>query len=257
MLNYMKSEWYRVFHEKSIYTFNGTCAAMILLLNIGNGIMRQVEENFPYGTTHFSFSILLGSENMLLFLAMLLGYIVFGEEYKHKTLKNSISFGLSRQKIFLGKVLVGVGVSFLSMAFLVLIYGGSGYLLLEVSEDLGIRELLIGLGAALPSALAGLILGISLSFLIENSTVMSIVACVILAGVPIACKFLGLQFEFFARIGNWMPFNFLSQGQVALSKYIPIWSTGEGLTKCILAGVIGIIVFYGIGNFLFRKREIH
>ena len=43
---------------------------------------------------------------------------------------------------------------------------------------------------------------------------------------------------------------------VNMSGYRCLWDTPEGAAKCLIAGAIGILIFYAAGILAFRKREI-
>ena len=64
MTNCIKSEFYRIFHKKSVWRMTGACLAAVLLVNAALWGMNLLEGkmggDFPWATTRFAFSLLEG-----------------------------------------------------------------------------------------------------------------------------------------------------------------------------------------------------
>lgn len=75
--------------------------------------------------------------------------------------------------------------------------------------------------------------------------------------IPSICYSTGFQFETMAKIAAWMPRNYLLTGVTAgMNGYECLWSEPEGALKCVIAGVIGIVVFLILGALINRRKEI-
>lgn len=61
MMNYIKSELYRVFHGREIYGFTGILAALAVLFNVVSHIFQMIDVQFLYGNTSFSYSNIVAS----------------------------------------------------------------------------------------------------------------------------------------------------------------------------------------------------
>ena len=154
MTNCIKSEFYRVFHTKSVYMLTGACLLVTLLFNVVLWVMATFTPDFPWATTKFALSMLEADMHIPLFLSAVMGSVVTSDELKHRTVSNSVAFGLSREQIYLSKIIVGIAAS--AVCLLVTESGliGSGYLLLENSGPAYTLSLLKGTAACIPAWIA-------------------------------------------------------------------------------------------------------
>ncbi len=255
MLNYIKSECYRIFHTKEIYLMTGILSALTVAMNLVLYVFTT--NNFPYANVMFSMNLLTGYLNILLAMGCMVAGFTFGDEHKNGTLKNVVAYGISRNTFFTGKCIVCSIMALLSMAVVMFFYIGSAFLLLENSGMTPLWEMLKGVGAALPSAFASLILTVLLYSLIKKEGLIIIIWAIIIWMVPNISFYLGLKIDLLNKMAEWMPYNFLRfEVSVNMSGYNCLWNTPEGLAKCLIAGTAGIIIFYVAGIFLFRKKDI-
>ena len=61
MMNYIKSEFYRIFHGREIYRFIITLALLAFSFNAVLAWFRRMDD-FPYGITSHSYSNLVASK---------------------------------------------------------------------------------------------------------------------------------------------------------------------------------------------------
>ena len=131
MLNYMKSEWYRIVHGKELYLITGILSAVVLAANVILYAMTFVEDAFPYASVRFSLSNLLYMMTMLFALGGVLVAVLYADDRKNGTMKNAIVHGCSRTSLFIGKSLISVAAGLICMAAVLVVYIGSAALLLE------------------------------------------------------------------------------------------------------------------------------
>ena len=77
--------------------------------------------------------------------------------------------------------------------------------------------------------------------------------------IPMTVRMLGYKIPICARIAEWMPWNFMStQVKVMFSdpQMEALWMHPQGFLKCIIVGVIGIVLFGAAGIIGFRKKDI-
>lgn len=112
MLNYIQAEVYKAFHRKYAYIALGVLLLLEGLLAAGNAF-----HNSHGMTTYFGECIVIITEFGVIgfCVCLLTGDIVFAGQYKNSTLKNEVSFGLSRTRIYLGKL---IAQTLLSLAYL-------------------------------------------------------------------------------------------------------------------------------------------
>lgn len=257
MLNYMKSEYYRISRGKGLYMTIAILTGAVILMNIVLALGQRYIPDFRYGTVRFS----LNTYTSMIYCIVVMGAVVSGclfiDDRRNGVLKNIVSYGISREKILIGKCIVAFGFAFFIMCAVLAIYVGSSYLLLENREWLPLRELLMGTAASLPSAAASLIFMMTLGLLYQKEMTAVLWWAVIYYLVPMVCFLIGLKFDLFARIASWMPYNFLRiEAIVTYHEYHCLWDTSSGLARCILSGVIGIVLFSIFGIWRFGKQEL-
>lgn len=258
MLNYIKSELYRVAHGREIYLITGILSGLTLLMNLILFIFDRATPDFPYATVQFSMNTLISSLPAMFLVALVMVNFLFGEEYRNGTLKNLISFGISRNVFFLGKCIICLIYSAASLAVILPVYIGSAYLLLHEPGSLAVTVMLKGVAANIPATVASLILAVTLLCFLKKEINVVIWWMAIMWGIPTDGFFIGLKVDIVERISEWMPWNYL-QHEVAANMsgiYRCLWDTPEGLAKCIIAGMAGILIFTAVGIAGFRKKEI-
>ncbi len=258
MRNYIKSEWYRVTHTSTIYVFTGVLAGLALLVNLVLWFLDKVDPTFPYGTTAFSLSNLVCMMTILFYVGMILVYLIFADDKKNGSLKNSIAFGIPRTEIFLGKCVVSTLISLISLAVILVVFLGSAVLLLEPGvEPHAVKITLQGVACVIPMAVASEVLGIAFCNFCQKEVVAGIDWYVVMVAIPQICFIIGLKFEPWAKIAAWMPNNYLSKEiMVNMSGWNCLWQTPEGVAKCLISGFIGLIVFLVFGLIVSKKQEV-
>ncbi len=116
MLNYIGAELYKVFHRKYVWI----TLAVVLVLE-GLLAFGYIYENILDRDVFFvsGASALVAMLPIGFFATMLTGDMVFAAQHKSNTLKNEVSFGLSRARVYLGKL---IAMTVLSLAFLVIMF---------------------------------------------------------------------------------------------------------------------------------------
>lgn len=205
-----------------------------------------------------SFNTFAGALALLLsvglYLIIVVCDMVFSEQYKHNTLKNEVSYGLPRERIYLGKLIAAIVTAVALCAIILAFFLGLARLLFPVEE--GIGETMLTLGQALvmafPLWLGGLGFFLMLSFVMKGSTAAAILYAVILS---MGGGFLDLFILFlpklelvFTVIQNCLlitPFNQISSRP--MGELIP-YAWVLGMAWFVLSTVIGLACF--------QKREI-
>lgn len=121
MLNYLCAEFYKLFHRK--YTWIVLAVGLALETLLASGFLlingRGGFEDFTTGVSTLLMLLPLG-----FYATLLTGDMVFAGQYKNFTLKNEVSFGLSRAQIYLGKLITQIVLSVLFCAVLIGFYLG-------------------------------------------------------------------------------------------------------------------------------------
>lgn len=123
MLSYIKAELYRTFNRKYFYFFTGILAALALSLNI---LLKLV--GTKDNVTLINAIAVPVTDYLLLLPVLLLVMIVdmiYTEEYKNGTLKNTVSFGISRSKLVFGKFIAIIILAFIAYFVALFVFFGS------------------------------------------------------------------------------------------------------------------------------------
>ena len=255
MLNYIKSEFYRITHSAMLYAVGFAFAAAPTLMNIMLYCFTLSKPDYPFSTTSFSFSNVVANPMIFCVAALFLVYALYEGNKKNGNLKNAIASGLSRGKIFIGQVIVSLVVSIIFLAITAMVYIFSARLLLRIEGPVTAFDLIMEILAVAPITVAALILSVVVVMRFDKSIMGIIWWLCILFFVPQLLLYIGIEIEPVREIAMWLPRNFFSGMQVNQTVCAPIWDAADGLAKCLISGFIGIIVFGIYGIVSLRKKE--
>lgn len=255
MWNFVRSEWYRIFRSKEIYVVTGTIAGLFLLIDIVIFSFSLSDESFAYGTVKYAMSLILGNPALLSGGGAILATYLCEEENKQKTLKNTVAYGISRERIFAGKCLALLSACILSMTVILLVHTGAAVLLLEGPSGEYVIRMLFSVAAALPFTIGSTILVIAAYTIYEKEMTAVIVWVLVIMGIPKLFMALGVKFEVLARIAGWMAFNNFQNQSAALNLDKLYWETGEGLFRFLVSGFAAILIFFLYGIWKIKRKE--
>lgn len=257
MINYIRSEFYRILHTKEIYLFNLLLTAGVLALNGGIHAAAATLPNIRYANVKFVLSFLTGSMDFLFIAGAVLAVLLFSGDRKNGVMKNAVAYGMSRTSLFFGKCIVSFVMALASMVLLTAVYIVSAILLLEGPAQPYVELMLEGIAANLPFAAAALILAVAFIQFFEKELIVGLAWMAVIYLIPSICYSTGFQFKTMAEIAVWMPRNYLmTEVTAGMNGYACLWSEPEGAAKCVIAGVIGIVVFLSLGILINRRKEI-
>jgi ABC-2 type transport system permease protein len=255
MLNYVKSELYRVRHSRIVYLATAVLTLLPLSLNLLLGVLNQNDSTFRYGTTSFSYSNIIANPMMYCYVILVIVNLLYDSGRKNGNLKNTIAGGISRAEIFIGKCIVSLVTALAMLAVVIPVYIGSAVLLLRHEGPADIPNLLMELPAVSLVAIAAMILGVIILELFDNIGIGLIAWLTIMVFVPQILLTIGLEFEPVMNIAKWLPHNFF-RGEVLMNMeaYAALWDTPSGMAKCLIVGAVGIMLF-GIGGLTLLRRK--
>jgi len=256
MLNYIKSELYRIRTSKGTYVMFILFSVLVVLYNVMVYGFKIADSTFPYGTTKFSLGTLSGSIQMLLIICLVIASVVFAGEFKNNTIKNVISFGISKTQMYVGKYIVTLLFAFLLMPVVAFMYALSAYLLLDNSGSQYLIVFIKAIVINIPIYISCITLGMALFFAVQNEVTGYWIWGTIIVIVPMVLALIGLKVDLLADIAKWLPWNLVAAGSMTDNGYVYEWATFSGAVKSIISGVGFSIVFFVIGITTFRKTEI-
>ena len=280
MLNYIRAELYKAAHR--VYTW-----IILGLILLGVGFMSAIWfDNRDYMT--FFDAVRVVDMMMILgfFATIFTCDIVFAGQHQNGTLKNEVSFGLSRARIYLGKFIAMTLLSVLAMVVALGVYLGLCRLILPdysphavYYETAGVYK---GGGAMAALELVGLAVLTELpvwlgcqavicaaSFLLNSVIAANVVTVAAVLGSHYVVGFLALVLRdgnpltpLLVKINSWLPYEILLADLpgVGWLQESPTPTIMEISYRMIFRGwIIGafwLIAATVLGLYFFRKKEI-
>lgn len=250
MRNYLAAECYKVFHRKYFYL------AMLVVLALEGLIVWGCWFTWSNGNAGMNFYSAAGTMVMLmsigLYATIITGDLVFSEQYKYNTMKNEVSYGVPRWRIYLGKLAVATLVALVAAVVMAVFYIGGCWLLLPHGESDGEALNAIGytLAGSLPLWLGAQGLVLACYFLVRNTTLAAFVAVALLGVLPPVLQLCGLLINpVFETIRQFMPAVMLE----SLRNYAFQW---DYVGQCWIVGMVLLVGSTAVGMIVFQKKEI-
>ena len=254
MSNYLRAEWYKLRCRKYLWITALIVLAAETLMFAAYGILHdsQAGMDFHTGWTNLLPLLWLG-----FFMPLLTGDMVFADQYKNGTLKNELSFGLSRGLVYWGKLLTQTILS-LALCALFVGYYFAGCWLLPHDPALDAQALeLVGrcLATALPLWLGTQALVCCMYVCFRSDLIGAVAAVALQGGLPVICLIVGglaqgtvagRGAERMYRLAPW----------VLLDRTL---NTAADWGLCAQAWAVGIawwVIFTAVGLLAFFRKEI-
>lgn len=251
MINYIKSEVYRNMHSKGnhIFLFGGMIFAILLNLILG---MQS------YGNTNLALTSFYNSMRIIMIISLPLISLIYGQEFKHHTLKNAVSYGISRSQIYFGKFFVEVALCIVNLICISAAYIISAYIILGNTNIIHLVDLIRSLIAFTPLLLVSIAVAHCLYFIFDNEITVGIVWAIIIVIIPALLKMVGRRIGILGKIANLTPWNMIDATgyDEVTDRLFMTWSSSTGFIKCFIIGFIGVAMFYTLGLVSFKKKEV-
>ncbi|MBP2243055.1 ABC-2 type transport system permease protein [Cytobacillus eiseniae] len=248
MINYMKSEYYRLLRKKGLHLTGIIC---FLLIASAAGVLyftAQSDPNFRYGTSTFFYSNVIASGLLIIIIGLLYNIALTGKD--RYLIKQAISFGISRRIIFWSKLILTLSyflfICIVGICLMILL--GDNLL---THEHHAIRHFLMASVNMIPIVLSGF-------FLVHTLKMLKVGEIFIIIIVSIIFGFLGDLLHLLLR-----PFTALDE----LYKYAPDTMLNDNLMSFVndtpelgfqywIVGLVISGVSLLIGAKLFAKQNI-
>ena len=257
MLNYIRAEIYKVLRRPYTYI----TLVVMLILEALYASMFAFHNAHSMATPFGGAVVTIVEMGTIGFCTCLLtGDIVFAGQYKNSTLKNEVSFGLSRAQIYLGKFLAQTLLSIVYLVVMMAFFIALCALCLpmEAGNFYSASDAMIIVGyflaAGLPLWVGGQAVLCMCLFLVNGEMASSFLYVGIVFVVEAIVDLAGLLIG--GPVGNallticrYFPRNMLERAQYVVGDM-------TYLGKAWLVGAFWIIVCTAIGLYGFRKKEI-
>ena len=257
MINYIRSELYRLLRNRGAYLFILVCSALLTSAHVVLAAVAHNEEHFPYASTDFAFGLFTGFFPAIFLLCITVASIVFGNEYTSHTLKNSISYGINRGSIYFGKLIVEIIYAIIAFAVITGVDIATAFLLLENSGPDSLEMLFRFSFAALPQLLFALAVTNCFLFILESNGAAIAAIIGVTVAYPIVNGYLAMKFEIFAKLNKILPWNIVNSINFddKLQMVAP-WAGKDGYINSWMFGIFWMIIIVVIGFVVFRRKEI-
>lgn len=132
MLNYIQAEFYKLLRRKYTYITLGILLALEGLFVAGFAFHNAHSKPTPFGGAA---PIIVEMGTIGFCICLITADIVFAGQYKNSTLKNEVSFGLSRTRIYMGKFIAQTLLSVLYLVVMMAFYLGACAVFLPLEAD--------------------------------------------------------------------------------------------------------------------------
>lgn len=257
MHDYMRSEFYRIFHSRAFYVMLAVFMGLSIAENMLLLFMVHKDASFPYAITSFSYATYVAYPMWNAYAALLITYILYDGNRRNGNLKNVMAFGICREKIFVVQCIVSTVVYCLILMATLICYIVCAECFLQSAGPVIWKDMFKAAVAALGVAVASVVLTITVLTVVKKDWLGLLVWFVIFSIIPAITLLLSLQFTGLQDVAMWMPKNFFEwMHDVSISTFKPIWQSAAGIKKCIISGLSGIVIFGFIGLWRVKKIEV-
>jgi len=255
MLNYIKAELYRTFNRKYFYFFTGILAVLAISLLIFLKLI-DAKNSVPLidaiGMSVTNYMLMLPVGLIVMIIDM-----VYTEEYKNGTLKNVVSFGMSKSKLIFGKFITIIILAFITDIVVISVFWLSSALIFGIG-NLGTIKLSVYFNIAGTRYCTAVILwiaviavGLLLSTFINNSNMFIYVYFGVFVVLPMTIDILSrIVDKNITKINNFL-----------ITGCINLVGAYNGVNKgniffAIAVGLVYIVVCLSLSVGWFSKKDV-
>jgi ABC-2 type transport system permease protein len=252
MLNYVRAELYKASRRRVLYVMVGLLLAGECLFCLGWVF------GWPDGKFEDMVALLTSTMILGMYLVIPLTWLTAPDTRRGDTLKNEVSYGLSRPMIYMGKMCAALTVCLLTCGIVFAFYLGSNWVLCTHGDPAAEREMLAVLGYVVLCALPlwlGMLGVCMLAFTVLRSAVTAVVVLFLglNLGPLLPPLFRAVQLPAFQQLGR--------MGE-RISLVGPFWGVLTDamdwafLGRCWLLGLGWLAVSTAVGLLFFQRQEL-
>lgn len=249
MIDYIKSEQYRLVRKKEIYWVALISLSLLVAALMTLYFSLRADSNFPYATNRFVYLNILTMIPVIIIIGTLINRQLLGKD--QKIIKQIVSFGIPRKTIFLTKlVLTLIPFSLLCIfGVAIVMIGGESFLQADVLMR---GPFVIAVVNLIPLVLSAFVLGHSLMMVLDNE-----IYCIPIIFFVFSRWFSDLvQFIETTILGSHKLMNYLPSVQIDLIIKDFLEKNTSILPSSWIVGFIIIFVSLLVGMILFDKKDI-
>ena len=258
MLNYIRAEVYKLLRRPYTYITLAALLALEALFASMFAFHNSHSMPTPFGGAIISI-VEMGAIGFC--MCLLTGDIVFAGQYKNSTLKNEVSFGLSRTRIYLGKLLAQTLLSLVYLAIMMVFFIGLCAVCLPMEGPAGFYSsgdalIIVGyfLAAGIPLWIGGQAAMCMCLFLVNGEMTSSFLYVGIVFVLDTVLSVTGLLVQgglgnLLVKISGYLPRPMLDTAKTVVGD--PVY-----LGQAWLVGAFWVAACTAIGLYGFHRKEI-
>ncbi|MCE4958010.1 ABC transporter permease [Macrococcoides caseolyticum] len=201
MMNYMRSEAYKLFKIRGIYITYAICISLLILAALTLYYFGHNGEYFPYYRADFYYNNVFGVWLFIALIGSIINTFLTNKESK-RVLKQSISYGITRTTIYFSKYFVSL-IAFTILCIISIIVMVTCAHLLFPKDIRATDEFLLSLINFAPIILGTFSLMHALNMTIQRESLATIISVFILMGISTIAYILmniNQSFEIFYKL---------------------------------------------------------
>ncbi|WP_052409992.1 ABC transporter permease [Paenibacillus durus] len=245
MTNYLKSELYRLAHKKALYVFLAACVLVPLfmtLLTAATGTER-------YANTEFVFKSASNMWGLLFFIVPLMVSLIVADDFTDGTLKNTVTYGITRSTVFYGKWIMELLFWAIAWAVTYIVLALGVFLLLPNNGTSSFIGFTSSIAGVLPLTLAALAVSHCLCFLTGKLLTHLVSYAVIIIVLPEMYYMFANGVSALREVVNTVPlFPYAAAHDFA-------WLKPNGLILCWTIGMAYVLVAFMVSSIRVETKE--
>ncbi|RIO48881.1 hypothetical protein [Staphylococcus pasteuri] len=248
MINYIKSELYRVFHSKGIYIYIIVCNLLMLLAAVILFYFDKIDPTFPYGNAKFFYVNVVTAGLLIMVIGASMNMLVNSKQNKSLN-KISISFDTSVSSIYWGKFVVYI-ITFLILTIISAIVTVILGIAFFEYDQTALTNYLLSLINMAPVVFGGLALAHAINSFRVNLAIVIIIISIFYYQSSMFIELLTIASDKFDVIYNNSPTELLDTN---FKNYVNE-SVELGMHYWIIGLILGL-VFLTIGYLFYKNKE--
>lgn len=244
MLNYVKSELFRLKKNKILWAFIGIISLWIVTLPI-----------FMYSTPEDALGLIADSMIVVYALTIVIAIVVVLGEYKNGTIKNSLALGLSESKIYIGKIIASIIVGVTMLVFEDILAIMSTCLFSWGDAIVEVPQFIQASVVCTPAFSASIVFAISAYFICKNEVLaVGIWFFLMLEGEIASVIFINSDVAYKIVNNTWLPL-VMMRGYSGEDGLISPWFVSNGIINIIAVSIATIVLCIAITFIVLKKRK--
>jgi ABC-2 type transport system permease protein len=247
MLKLIKAEMYRILNRRD-YEFLILITIILVIFNIAMHYLSGPTDSINvYQIISVAMSMLLG---VVFFIPLILNTTT-NEEIQERTLKNTVSFGIPRSKIFISKIISSVILFFIDVIVIGTGFFGSAFLLFKLGGDFTgtfIWNVCLRILCVILLYIAVIVIGVLLALIINDVNIFILAYMSLFFLLRAFITVLSMVWHKLSCIDK-----ILITGNINILSKNP---TNIQMINAAEVGFVYILIFIVLGIMIFNRKEI-